>query len=83
MNLPVPNGIIFRMADLGVFRHHSPETQRKVLIGYLDSIAQYEVRNMAGKVIETMSGLHFMNKGFEVRLDTSYSAGLFEIARKK
>lgn len=66
---------------IGVFRHHSPEVQGRIFIAYLDPVARYEVKDMAGKVIAGMSGSDFMNKGFELRLDVEYDGQLFEVVK--
>ncbi|MHA4845021.1 glycoside hydrolase family 36 protein [Flavitalea antarctica] len=68
---------------IGVFRHHAPEARRKIQIGYLEPDTQYEVKNMAGKVVETMSGFDLQNKGFEIQSDALYFGELFEIDKRK
>ena len=68
---------------IGVFRHGSFESKRKVTINYLDPEKTYDIRTIAGKLISTASGKDLNTKGFEWALDGTYSGELFEVSIKK
>ena len=68
---------------IGVFRHGSMESKRKVTLNYLDPSENYEVRTIAGKLISTASGKELNTNGFEWELDGAYSGELFEVSIKK
>ena len=64
---------------IGVFRHGSFETKRKITVNYLNPEKYYQVKTMGGKVIVRLTGEQFRTKGFEVELKDLYSGELFEI----
>jgi alpha-galactosidase len=68
---------------IGVFRHGSMESKRKVTINYLDTDKTYEIRTIAGKLISIASGKDLKTKGFEWELEGAYSGQLFEVSIKK
>ena len=68
---------------IGVFRHGSSETKRKVTVNYLDPVKTYEIRTLSGKLIVTASGKELNSSGFECVLDGVYSGELFEVSVKK
>jgi len=67
---------------IGVFRHGSPESKRKITIKYLDPVKTYQVITMAGKVIITAKGKDLNTNGFEWVNSEIYSGELFEIKSK-
>ena len=77
LNTETKNGGI-----IAVFRHGAVESVRTVTINYLDPVKIYELKSMDGKVIASLSGNEFKNKGFEVQLLDRYSGELFEITNK-
>jgi alpha-galactosidase len=66
---------------IGVFRHGSAESKRMVSVRYIDPSKEYQVKNMAGKVLFSAIGNVLMTNGFEVTLDSLYSGELFEICQ--
>jgi alpha-galactosidase len=78
INTETKDGGIF-----GIFRHGSVETKRIVTLNYLDSARTYEVKNVEGKVFESLTGKELAEKGFEVNLEGKYSGELFEIGVKQ
>lgn len=67
---------------IGIFRHGSHESKRKVTVNYLDPSKNYEVRSMDGKVVTIASGDKLRSNGFEVSEGLLYSGELFEICLK-
>jgi alpha-galactosidase len=68
---------------IGVFRHGSLESKRKVTINYLEPDKNYEIRTIVGKLISTASGKDLNTKGFEWEFANAYSGELFEVSIKK
>ncbi len=67
---------------VGIFRHGSPEDQRKVIVRYLDPAATYDVIQAPGNVkIITATGKDLAEKGFSVKLNKFYDGAVFEISR--
>lgn len=68
---------------IGVFRHGTIETKRKVTVRYLDPAITYEVRFMDGKLLTTLTGAQLNSKGFDVSLPALYSGELFELRKSQ
>ncbi|WP_194777652.1 glycoside hydrolase family 36 protein [Pararhodonellum marinum] len=64
---------------VGVFRHGAADPNRKVLVKYLAPEKMYQVRNLDGKLIKSLTGQEMEKSGFEVELDSKYEGRLFEI----
>lgn len=64
---------------IGIFRHGSVESKRKITINYLDPVKTYQVTSMAGKVITTAKGKNLNTNGFEWIINDVYAGELFEI----
>jgi len=64
---------------IGVFRHGSLESKRKITINYLDPDKTFQVISMAGKVITAAKGKDLNNTGFEWIISDIYAGELFEI----
>ncbi len=64
---------------IGVFRHGSFETKRKITVNYLNPEKTYQVKTMNGKVIISLKGEELRTNGFEIELKDLYSGELFEI----
>ncbi len=68
---------------IGVFRHGSPETKRRVTVKYLDPVKQYQVKYIDGKILATATGSDLQRVGFEVELTKMYDGVLFEVSEGK
>lgn len=64
---------------VGIFRHGSLESKRKIIINYLNPEKYYQVKTIDGKVIVRLTGEQFYTTGFEIELKDLYSGELFEI----
>ena len=67
---------------IGIFRHGSQESKRKVTINYLDLSKTYQVKTTAGDVVTVATGNALNTDGFEVTIKQLYSGELFEISLK-
>jgi len=67
---------------IGIFRHGSVETKRIVTVKYLDPEKTYEVKEINGKVVTSLTGNELNEKGFIVELLGLYSGDLYEICLK-
>ena len=67
---------------IGIFRHGSVETKRIVTVRYLDPEKTYEVKEIDGKVVTSLTGNELNEKGFIVELLGLYSGDLYEICLK-
>jgi alpha-galactosidase len=67
---------------IGIFRHGSVETKRIVTVKYLDPEKTYEVKEIDGKVVTSLTGNELNEKGFIVELLGLYSGDLYEICAK-
>jgi len=67
---------------IGIFRHGSVETKRIVTVKYLDPEKTYEVKEIDGKVVTSLTGNELNEKGFIVELLGLYSGDLYEICLK-
>ena len=67
---------------IGVFRHGSMETKRKVTVNYLAREKIYNVKKMNGDIVATSTGAALQESGFEVELGKLYDGELFEINRQ-
>ena len=65
---------------IGVFRHGSIESRRRVTINYLDPDKIYSIRKMNGDLVITASGAELKSKGFEVSIEKLYDGELFEVS---
>ncbi len=68
---------------IGIFRHGSVETKRIVTVRYLDPEKTYEVKEIDGKVVTSLTGKELNEKGFTVELPGLYSGNLYEICVKQ
>lgn len=64
---------------IGVFRHGAVEAKRIVIVNWLESERNYNIKTMDGKIVGTFSGKALKTKGFEVTNEGLYSGTLFEI----
>ncbi len=64
---------------IAVFRHGSVESKRIVTIKYLDPLKNYQIKNMDGKVLASLTGHDLLTKGFELSLEGIYSGELLEV----
>jgi alpha-galactosidase len=65
---------------VGVFRQGATETSRTVTLPWLDVDKTYLVKQgFEGKLIATLSGKEFAEKGFPVTLKKKYDGELFEV----
>jgi alpha-galactosidase len=67
---------------IGVFRHGSIESIRKITVNDLNPLVIYDVKSMDGKVIFSSSGELLRTKGFKVEFPDLYAGELYEISRK-
>jgi len=67
---------------IGVFRQGATENKRVVTVSNVDVLKQYQVKDMKGNFIATLTGLKLKQKGFPLTLDKLYSGELFEICQK-
>jgi len=67
---------------IGVFRHGSMETKRKVTVNHLTREKIYNVKKMNGDIVATSTGAALQESGFEVELGKLYDGELFEINRQ-
>ena len=67
---------------IGIFRHGSIESKRIVTVKYLDPEKTYEVKEIDGKVVTSLTGNELNEKGFIVELLGLYSGNLYEICLK-
>ena len=67
---------------IGIFRHGSVESKRIVTVIYLDPEKTYEVKEIDGKVVTSLTGNELNEKGFIVELLGLYSGDLYEICAK-
>jgi len=75
INIEARNGGI-----IGVFRHGSAETRRRITINYLDPAKNYSVKRMNGETLVTASGEELRTKGFELTIEKMYDGELFEVS---
>jgi len=69
---------------VGVFRHHSAESQRSVTVQFLDPDAVYDVYLApSGEKIASATGKELGSKGFPVKFDKEFDGSLFEISKVK
>jgi alpha-galactosidase len=66
---------------VGVFRHGSVDSKRRVLVKYLDPTAVYQILTHDGKPIADMTGNDLATKGFEIELLKEYEGELLEIIK--
>lgn len=66
---------------VGVFRHGSVDTKRRVLVKYLDPSIIYILKTKDGKILSKIKGSDLESKGFEIELSGKYSGELVEISR--
>lgn len=66
---------------VGVFRHGSQETNRRVTVNYLDSQKKYSVKEaISGKLVkQRVTGKQLSTVGFEVVIPDAYEGLLFQI----
>lgn len=65
---------------VGVFRHGSKDTQRRVTINYLNPGQKYEVIDPeTGKTVTAASGENLRKNGFDVKIEKEYDGKLFEV----
>ncbi|HSF53965.1 MAG TPA: glycoside hydrolase family 36 protein [Algoriphagus sp.] len=64
---------------VGVFRHGSVDSKRRVLVKYLDPNAEYQILTLEGKTISSMKGADLATRGFEIELLKEYEGELLEI----
>ena len=67
---------------IGVFRHGAVDTERIVIVKYLDPEKNYSVKTITGKEVATLTGNDLMTKGFKISLNGVYSGDLFEVGLK-
>jgi alpha-galactosidase len=67
---------------IGVFRHGSLESKRKILVNGLDPAKTYQVKTRTGKVVADANGKDLSIRGFDWRQDGNYSGELFEVSAK-
>ena len=67
---------------VGIFRHGSIESSRKVTLNGLDPARTYEVKSMEGRLIVKLTGDELKKIGFELKLNGIYSGELFEVTDK-
>ncbi len=66
---------------IGVFRHGSQETERRVFVKYLKPEKYYKIKEgISGKVIGLMTGTNLAQVGFTIKLLQKYDGRLLEIA---
>ena len=65
---------------IGVFRQGAVEAKRLVTVQHLNALRIYDVKQMDGKLVTTLTGEQLKNVGFEVSLDKLYDGVLFEVA---
>jgi alpha-galactosidase len=68
---------------VGVFRHGSTETTRRVTVRHLDPMTLYQVKAMDGTVITKLPGHALQTTGFAVTLTGQYAGELFEISSNR
>jgi len=67
---------------VGIFRQGAVEESRVITVPYLDASTVYTVRQAPeGKVVATMTGSEFKQKGFKVTLVEQYQGMLYEIIK--
>ncbi|GAB3219309.1 alpha-galactosidase [Algoriphagus aestuariicola] len=66
---------------VGVFRHGSVDSKRRILVKYLDPTAVYQILTHDGKPIADMTGNDLATKGFEIELLKEYEGELLEIIK--
>jgi alpha-galactosidase len=64
---------------VGVFRHGSVDTKRRIVVKYLSPEKMYLVKNLDGSFQKKISGAELEKSGFEVQLSNFYQGILFEI----
>jgi alpha-galactosidase len=67
---------------IGVFRHGAVENKRLITVKYLNPEKIYQVKSVDGKIVATLTGNDFREKGFDLDLEGLYSGALFEICIK-
>ncbi|MEZ0607768.1 alpha-galactosidase [Fibrella sp. WM1] len=64
---------------IGIFRHNATEAKRQVTVQQLDPTQRYQVKDMAGNVVTTLTGQTLQETGFPVTLAGPYAGALFEL----
>ena len=69
---------------IGVFKQGGADTERKVIVNYLDPFKIYTVKeSVSGKiVIQKATGKQLALNGFKVTINEDYGGQLFEVAEK-
>ena len=69
---------------VGVFKQGGADTQRKVIVNYLDPIKNYTVKEAVSgkKIIQKITGKQLAQRGFTVTINKQYGGQLFEVAEK-
>lgn len=69
---------------VGVFKQGGADTQRKVIVSYLDPVKNYTVKEaVSGKIIiQKATGKQMAQQGFIVTINEQYGGQLFEVAEK-
>jgi alpha-galactosidase len=65
---------------IGIFRHGALETKRLITVKYLDPARTYQVKEINGNVVTTMTGNELSTRGFILSQEELYSGDLFEIS---
>ncbi len=66
---------------VGIFRHGSADSKRRILVKYLDLSSFYQIKSRDGKILYKISGSDLATRGFEVELSEKYSGELLEISK--
>ncbi len=69
---------------IGVFKQGGADTERKVIVSYLDPVKSYTVKEaVSGKIImQKATGKQLAQQGFKVTIKEEYGGQLFEVAEK-
>ena len=69
---------------VGVFKQGGADTERKVIVSYLDPLKIYTVKEaVSGKIIiQKATGKQLAQRGFTVTINEQYGGQLFEVAEK-
>ena len=70
---------------VGVFKQGGADTERKVVVSYLDPLKVYTVKEaVSGKImIQKATGKQLAQNGFKVTINEEYGGQLFEVAANK
>jgi alpha-galactosidase len=68
---------------VGVFRHGSVDTKRRIVVKYLDPESLYYIKTIEGKILFKIKGGDLSEKGFEVALEEKYAGELLEVIKEQ